>query len=95
MLKDYTDTFDSKKFTYNKDDRKFVSEASDLGIRAGMLWPYMFFIENAETKKRALFTYDNTVRDDEGDVMCGNYKSTSNLGEFTAIIFKQQKGDLP
>lgn len=88
MLKDYTDTFDSKKFTYNKDDRKFVSEASDLGIRAGMLWPYMFFIENAETKKRILFTYGNTARDDEGDIT-HLYKSTSNLGEFTAIIFNQ------
>ena len=89
MLKGYTDAFDSKKFTYNKDDRKFVSKASDLGIRAGMLWPYMFFIENAETKKRALFTYHNTDQDDERNMMYMNYKSTSNLGEFTAIIFNQ------
>lgn len=86
-MKDYTDNYDIKRFTYNKDDRKFVSAASDLGMRAGMPWPYMFFIENAETKNRVLFTYGNTVRDDEGDVMYVNYKSTSNLGEFTAIIF--------
>ena len=87
--KERTDTFDIKKFTYNKDDRKFVSKASDLGIRAGMLWPYMFFIENDETKKRVLFTYNNTDQDGKGGVMYMNYKSTSSLGEFTAIIFKQ------
>ena len=83
------DAFDIKKFTYNKDDRKFVSDASYLGIRVDMPWPYMFFIENDETKKRILFTYDNTVRNDEGYVMYVNYTSTSNLGEFTAIIFNE------
>ena len=87
--KEYTDAFDIKKFTYNKDDRKFVSDASYLGIRVDMPWPYMFFIENDETKKRILFTYGNTVRNDEGDVMYVNYTSTSNSGEFAAIIFNE------
>lgn len=86
MIK-HSENYNIKKFTYNKDDRKFVSEASDLGIKAGMPWPYMFFIENTETKTRVLFTYNNTVRDDEGNMMYANYKSTSNLGEFTAKIF--------
>lgn len=86
MIK-HSENYDIKKFTFNKYNRKFISEASDLGIKAGMSWPYMFFIENAETKNRVLFTYANTVRDKKGGMMYVNYKSTSNLGEFTAKIF--------
>jgi hypothetical protein len=86
MIK-HSENYNIKKFTYNKDDRKFVSEASDLGIKPGDKFPYMFFIENTETNNRVLFTYVSTMRDVEGDLMYVTYVSNSVIGTLTAKIF--------
>lgn len=84
---DYVEVYDIKEFSYNETKRKFISEISTLGIAARMTWPYMFYIENKNTLNRALFTCDSTVKNIEDDVEYVVYKSTSSLGEFTAIIF--------
>lgn len=86
-MKDYTDNYDIKKFTYVKESKCFVTEASDLLIKAGDKFPYMFFIENTETGNRVLFTYASTMRDVEGDLMYVTYVSNSVIGTFTAKIF--------
>lgn len=86
-MKDYTDNYDIKKFTYVKESKCFVTEASILGIKPGDKFPYMFFIENTETNIRVLFTYASTMRDVEGDLMYVTYLSNSVIGTFTAKIF--------
>lgn len=86
MIK-HSESYNIKKFTYNKDDRKFVSEASSLGIKPGDKFPYMFFIENTETNNRVLLTYVSAMRDVEGDLMYVTYVSNSVIGTFTAKIF--------
>ena len=48
MIK-HSENYDIKKFTYIKESKRFVSEASTLGIKPGEKYPYMFFIENLET----------------------------------------------
>lgn len=40
-MKDYTDNYDIKKFTYVKESKCFASEASILGIKPGDKFPYM------------------------------------------------------
>ena len=84
---EHSHNYDIKKFTYVKESKCFVTEASDLIIKAGDKYPYMFFIENTETNNRVLFTYVSTERNENNELQCVNYKSTSNLGKFTAKIF--------
>lgn len=86
MLK-HSHNYDIKQFTYVKESKCFASEASSLGIKPGDKFPYMFFIENAETGNRVLFVSSDTTRNNEYELQSVNYKSTSNLGEFTAKIF--------
>ena len=86
-MKDYTDNYDIKKFTYVKESKCFATEASSLRIKPGDKFPYMFFIENTETNNRVLFTYASTMRDEEGDLMYVTYVSNSVIGTFTAKIF--------
>lgn len=68
------------KFTYNKDNKTFVCEASDLTCKkyAGRIWPdacdYGFWIQSHVTKTVMLFTHDlDDVRDGE---LCGQWFSS-------------------
>ena len=94
----YLDTVSTKYFTYVKEMRRFVTEASDIKHARICRRIYNdaydegFWLESAETGKKVLFTYEGLETDDEGDITCWNFTALSNnnpenLRDLTLVVF--------
>jgi hypothetical protein len=89
----------SKFFTYNREDQSFVTEASDMGIRAGQFLGYIcdqvwndacdigFWLESSITGVKKLFTFDG--EDKSGEDIAGwrfNCYDKDGKVEYKALV---------
>jgi hypothetical protein len=65
----------TRDLTYDKDERIFVTEASDLGWRAGIAWPPEVMVVSHKTGDTKTFRRGHHKTDREGDLLYVTYWS--------------------
>jgi len=78
-----TNTFNIDRFTYIKEIRQFVVEASDLAHRSGEKIPATIVIHNPDTGNNAYFCFENISWTDDNDVLGWNF----SCSEFNCVLF--------
>ena len=73
-----------EQFTYDRQDRVFISEASDLGWRGGE-WPRRFTITNDKTGQRATFERGVIINSNGGAF--GGFVYVNDRFNCTAHVF--------
>jgi hypothetical protein len=69
---------------YNKEERHFACEASDLDCAGVKDLPHEFMLKIEENGHTRIFKYTRVEKDDEGEVQLWEYKSSDDI-EF--IVF--------
>jgi len=70
--------------SYNKEDKSFACDASDLDVAGVKDLPHAFTLRIEENGHTRQFAYDSLEKDDEGEIQLWLYKSRDGM-EFTVF----------